>query len=259
MGRNLDRLAEAKNQGAIDLATTNLAEALAESSVAVVCTPVDRLAEILIEAARVAPENILLTDAGSTKLSLVRQLEADPHARSRFVGAHPIAGSERSGVANARADLFEGQTCVLTRTSQTPEDRFARAQAFWSSVGAHLLEMSPEAHDQALAMTSHLPHIAASALALTVDPSVLELAAGAYRDGTRVAGADPDLWTAIYLQNRLPLIDALDRYLDRLSTFREALTDADAERLRLYSLEARDQRSVFDQIRDGRNSPIPCP
>ncbi|HEU5116886.1 MAG TPA: prephenate dehydrogenase/arogenate dehydrogenase family protein [Isosphaeraceae bacterium] len=259
VGRDPERLEEARRLGAIDEGTTELADGLAGASVAVVCTPVNRLPEIVIEAAKVGPNEILLTDAGSTKRALVERVEADPGACSRFVGAHPIAGSERSGVANARDDLFEGQTCVLTRTSRTPPERFRRAEAFWSSVGSRIMVMSPSEHDLALAMTSHLPHVAASALASVVDPAVLGLAAGGYRDGTRVAGADPDLWTAIYLDNRRPLMETLDRYLDRLASFRDALRDADAERIQQFSREARENRAVFDRLQTECRSPIFCP
>jgi prephenate dehydrogenase len=250
VGRDRRRLEEARERGAIDLGTTDLAEGVSEASVVVVCTPVDRLADMLIEAAKSAPEDVLLTDAGSTKLSLVKRMEAAPQTCSRFVGAHPVAGSERSGVSNARADLFEGQTCVLTPTSLTPADRLERARAFWSGVGARLVEMPPDRHDEALASTSHLPHVAASALASAIDPAVLEVAAGAYRDGTRVAGADPDLWTAIYLENRRPLIDALDLYLARLTEFRDALADADSDRLRRLSAQGREHRAAFDRPED---------
>lgn len=259
VGRDRGRLEEARECGAVDAVTTDLAEGVSDASVVVVCTPVDRLAEMLAEAAALAPEDALLTDAGSTKLSLVRRMEADPKTCSRFVGAHPVAGSERSGVSNARADLFEGQTCVLTPTSKTPADRLERARAFWSGTGARIVEMPPDRHDEALALTSHLPHVAASALASVVDPSVLEVAAGAYRDGTRVAGADPALWTAIYLENRRPLLDALDLYIARLAEFRNALADADAGRLSLLSAWGRDHRAAFDQPGDPHSSFPSCP
>lgn len=120
VGRDPARLDEARALGAIDLGTTDLALALADSQVAVVCTPVDRLSEILIQAARLAPDHLLLTDAGSTKRLIVERVEADPAATRLFVGAHPIAGSERTGVAHARHDLFDAQPCVLTPTRRTP-------------------------------------------------------------------------------------------------------------------------------------------
>jgi prephenate dehydrogenase len=155
-------------------------------------------------AAEGGPEDVLVTDAGSTKRRIVAEVEAHPRALAAFVGAHPIAGSERKGVAHARADLFEGRVCVLTPTARTPPERRDRARRFWELLGCRTLEMAPDDHDAALARTSHLPHAVAAALAAAVPAELLALAAGAYRDGTRVAGSDPDLWAGIFLENRRP-------------------------------------------------------
>lgn len=108
--------------------------------------------------------------------------------------------------------------------------------------------MTPEDHDLALAATSHLPHIAASALASVIPPSALPVAAGAYRDGTRVAAADPDLWTAIYLENRQPLLNLLDQYLERLSAFRDALSASDSDGLKTLARDARQRRTIFESL-----------
>src|SRR5262249_22685474 len=140
-----------------------------------------------------APASVLVTDGGSTKRAILDAVERHEPSRRVFVGAHPLAGSERSGVRAARVGLFDGRVCVLTPTPQTSRDRLEQARAFWSDLGCRLVEMSPEAHDDALALPSPLPHAVAAALAASVPPELLPLAAGAYRDGTRVAAADPDL------------------------------------------------------------------
>jgi prephenate dehydrogenase len=247
IGRDAGRLADAQRFGAIDAGTTDLAEGVAGAGVevVVVCTPVDRVAEDVRRAARAAGPDVLVTDAGSTKAAIVAAAEADPEAARVFVAAHPIAGSERSGAAAARVGLFDGRACAITPTARTPADRLARARAFWEALGSVVYELSPEAHDHALALTSHLPHAAAAALAASVPVGLLPLAAGAYRDGTRVAGADASLWTAIFLANRGPLADALAAYRGELDRFAAALAAGDAAALSAWWDRARAHRQAF--------------
>ena len=231
VGRDPVRLAEAVRIGAIDSAETDLGRAVEEADVAVVCTPVGRIADDCRSAAKLGSDHLLVTDAGSTKAGIVSDIESDPVARSKFAGAHPIAGSERSGVAAASSDLFEGRPCVLTPTAETPPDRLRRAAEFWSGLGCLIVEMSPEEHDQVLARTSHLPHAVASALAGCVRESWWNLAGGAFRDGTRVAASDASLWSDIFLANRVPLLDAIDEFDRRLGAFRAALLARDPDAL----------------------------
>lgn len=231
VGRSESKLAEAQQVGAIDAFTTDLAEGVSEAEVVVVCTPVDQVAAFAIRAAALGTDGLLLTDAASTKRTIVEEVERQESARLAFVGAHPIAGSERQGAAFSDGDLFAGRVCVLTPTGRTPIDRVERARDFWTAIGCRVLESSPASHDEALALTSHLPHAVASALARVVPVEALEMAAGAYRDGTRVAGADARLWTAIFLENREPLLRALDGFSAEIDQFRSALVRADASTL----------------------------
>lgn len=246
VGRDPGKLAEARQLGAIDVAVTDLAEGVADSDIVVVCTPVTRIADDVRAAALSVAEDLLVMDAGSTKQRIVEKVERDPRARGAFVGAHPIAGSERQGVNHARADLFQGRACVLTPTPLTPSDRLARAREFWGSLGSLVLEMPPAEHDRALAFTSHLPHAVASALAGVIPPTLLPLAAGAYRDGTRVAAADSALWTGILLENRLPLLEALAQVENRFAELRQILTSSDAEALLQWWDSARRNRAQYD-------------
>lgn len=250
VGRDASRLDAARRLGAIDIATTDPDEAAAGADVVVVCTPVDRVAADVVRAARAAPGGALITDAGSTKRAIVEAAEADSSARAKFVAAHPIAGSERSGAAHARADLFDGRTCVLTPTGRTPPDRLDRARSFWSALGCRLIELDPETHDAQLARTSHLPHAIAAALASLVGPDLVPLAAGAYRDGTRVAGADAALWAPIFLENRREVLDALDAFDRSLAMFRAALGEGDESAIRAWWDAARRNRLAFDAQND---------
>jgi len=246
VGRDRARLEEARRLGAIDEPSTDLAEGVAGADVVVACTPVTRIVADILDASRLGPASALVTDAGSTKRRIVEAVEADPRGLAAFVGAHPIAGSERQGVAHARADLFDGRACVLTPTARTPADRLDRARAFWSSLGCRVFEVDPTEHDARLARTSHLPHAVAAALAASVPPDLLPLAAGAYRDGTRVAGADAALWAGIFRENRRPVLDALDAFEGHLARFRAALEADDAASLLAWWDEARANRDRFE-------------
>jgi prephenate dehydrogenase len=255
IGRDPASLAEAVRRGALDRATTDLREGVEAADVVVVCTPVDRVAEDVRRCADAAGQDVLITDAGSSKRQIVDAVERHAQSASVFVGAHPVAGSERRGVSHAQADLFEGRACVLTPTSRTPSDRVRRAARFWAGIGCRVLEMGPVEHDEVLAYTSHLPHALAAALAGSVPVEWLTLAAGAYRDGTRVAAADTALWTAIFRDNRGPLLKALDSLRDRLSSFQYALMTDDEEAIRRWWDEARQRRAAFDELARGTGPP----
>jgi len=247
IGRDRAKLDEAVRLGAIDEGTTDLASGVAGAEIAVVCTPVDRIAGDVRAVADAGPRELLITDAGSTKHRIVVDVERHAAARSRFVAAHPIAGSERQGAAFGRADLFDGRPCVLTPTARTPGDRVERAGVFWSSLGASVFIMSPADHDEALALTSHLPHAVASVLAASVPSAALRLAAGAYRDSTRVAAADAGLWTAIFRENRGPLLDAIGRFQDRLSALKFALLADDDDAIRACWESGREHRLDYER------------
>lgn len=251
LGRNESRLEEAKQLGAIDEGTTDPSRAVDGAEVLVVCTPTDRIANDVIDLASKGGSNLLITDAGSTKRRIVEVVEKDDRARAKFVGAHPLAGSERRGAVAARPRLLDGRVCVLTPTDRTPADRLNRADAFWSAIGCRIVRLDPDSHDAALARTSHLPHVLASALALTVPREHLPLAAGAYRDGTRVAASDPDLWAAIFLENPEHLLGALDDYRAHLDRFRQAVLDRDRQALLALWTEARSRRFEFDSRKTG--------
>ncbi len=253
VGRDETKLRDAVRLGAIDRFSTVLERGVAEADVAVVCTPVDRIADDVRRLAEHAPDHVLITDAGSTKRQIVEAVEKSERARRAFVAAHPIAGSERQGAAHGRAELFDGRVCALTPTAQTPPDRLGRAREFWQGLGCRLVEMDPERHDHVLALTSHLPHAVASALANTVPEDALALAAGAYRDVTRVASADATLWTAIFRANRQPLLQALAEFRTQLAAFEGALVADDETALQQWWASGRDRRSSFSL------QPVPKP
>ena len=190
VGRDAARLEAARKLGAIDECHLDLPSALRDAEVVIFCTPVSRIALQIQDAANLCPPGALLTDAGSTKRDLVQTVEANLPASARFVGGHPLAGSEKKGPEFADADLFVDRWTVLTPTEKTPVSAVEDARDFWQALGARVRLMSPEDHDRALALTSHLPHLIAASLAGILPENLRDLTATGFRDTTRVASGD---------------------------------------------------------------------
>ncbi|MEA2394454.1 MAG: prephenate dehydrogenase [Solirubrobacteraceae bacterium] len=216
------RAAVALERGAIDSAHDDLAEALDGADAAFVAVPVDRLADTARAVLAAAPASCVVTDVGSTKRDVVRAA-ADP----RFVGGHPLAGSEAAGVEHARADLFDGATWYLTPTSITQGVLLERLHRLLTGLGARPAALDADVHDRVMAAVSHLPHVLANVLvaqaAAALDGERPPATGPSFRDATRVAGANPDLWRAIYASNRDALGDALDGAIAELQRVRAEL------------------------------------
>ncbi|MFM7072752.1 MAG: prephenate dehydrogenase [Planctomycetota bacterium] len=241
IGRRPATLRSAYRRRAITTYTTDIARGVAEADLIVVCTPVETVADQVAAIRGVCRPDALITDVGSTKASIVAAIQATelaasrsavPGLRGRFLGSHPMAGSEKTGVRYADAALFQGRAVILTPTADTPTAVQRRLTRFWKSLGARVVALSPEVHDQSVAAISHLPHLVASALAASTDAGHLPLAGGGWRDTTRVAAGDVELWRQIFLDNRQALLPCLDRFLNKLDAFRVAVRDGDSAALR---------------------------
>jgi prephenate dehydrogenase len=244
IGRRQSSLDVARKAGAIDHGVTSLSQGVADAHLLIVATPVDTIAERIVHASALVPPDCLITDAGSAKESIVAAVDAALAARRggpRFIGSHPLAGDHRTGPEHARADMFEGRTVVVTPTESTRPSAQTEANGFWQSLGANVMTMSPARHDEALAMTSHLPHLVATALAAATPSEFLPLTASGWRDTTRIAAADPRIWEPIFAANRERLLDALDTLSQTLGGLREALEQGDNESL-IATLEAAAQK-----------------
>lgn len=244
VGRRPESLRTAQQLGAVDRTTLDRSEAVAEAELVVVCTPVGRIAADVRAAAAVSRKQALITDVGSTKAQIVAELDGALPGGARFVGSHPLAGSEKNGPAAADADLFVDRTVVVTPIDSTREDDLAAIGDLWASLGARVVKLSPADHDRALAATSHLPHLVAAALAATTSPDDLPLTASGWADTTRIASGDPDLWTQIFLSNQAQVLAALGRYQDSIGQLRRAIEsgdDGDLVRLLAEAKIRRDQ------------------
>lgn len=198
----------ATENGVVDESTADLAKAVAGADLVVVATPVDWIGRTVIEIASANP-TALITDVGSTKSSIVAAVTTDPIAASQFIPAHPIAGSEKTGVENARADLFIGRPVILTPSGGEAAGAVDRVADFWQRLGGNVSQMTADEHDQVLAFSSHMPHLMASLIAGQLPPSGQAIVGAGWLDTTRIAGGDPPLWTAIVAENRNAIVHSL--------------------------------------------------
>ena len=245
--RDADVLRRACARGILDAVFTEVVAGVATADLVVFCTPVDRIGEQILAAAPHCRPGTLLTDVGSTKVGIVRAVEHRLPPGIAFVGGHPLAGSEKHGPEHADADLFEGRLVILTPCAGS-DGALERVTTFWQALGARVRVLEAGEHDRALALTSHLPHLAASVLAGTVPAELLDLTATGFGDATRLAAGCPDIWTAIFDANREPVLAALDAYRARLDLFRRALAAGDRPLIAQLLLEGK-------QTRDGLSRP----
>lgn len=243
-GRSTERLNLALQAGAIDTATTSLQEAVTGADMVVVCTPVGFIVPTVRLFRQWLYPECVVTDVGSVKSTIVEQ--GTELLGARFVGGHPMAGSEQTGVQNARADLFVDTAWALTPTEQTSPAALQKVSALAQALGARVIIADPEEHDRAVALTSHLPHAIALALVhVAENSSYPQLIGGSFRDGTRVAGSSPELWRDIFLHNREHVVWAIDEFIGKLQEVRSAIADEDAETIQRLFTEAHILRQAF--------------
>lgn len=231
-GRNPARMRAAQHSGLLDRGTTNIAETAAESDLIIVCTPVNYITQFIQIVAKNCRPGTIITDVGSTKQKICEDLYGNLPEGITFVASHPLAGSEKTGFEFADPDLFQNRPCVITPDDSLPLDAVAQIKQFWEALGMHVLETSPQKHDQILAETSHLPHVVASALALSLTEENRNFTSTGFRDTTRIAAGDPALWVEILLNNRAAVVNSIDKYTHSLLRLREAIINHDENQLR---------------------------
>ena len=233
----------AVDAGAADAGTTDLATGVAGAALVVLCAPVGALPALIRGAWSHLAPGAVLTDAGSVKQSVVTAAEACPaRANVSFVGGHPMAGSERSGLEASDPDLFEGRLALLTPTAGTPPTAVAAVTALWEGLGSTVRSLPAEAHDRLVAQISHVPHLVAYALVASAEGDALLLAGRGFVDTTRIAASAEGLWTDIFRQNREPLFDALTRVEAVLGRWRDLAARGDFATLEAELGRAREVR-----------------
>lgn len=235
VGRRQSTLDAAIARGAIDTATLDLAEACDDADLIILCTPAAQVTDQLDSIRSVMKPSAIATDAASTKQAICAHARSTWPTPSHFVGAHPMAGSEKSGPKAARPDLFEGAHCILC-PENADEAATHSIQSMWEAVGCTITTMDPATHDRLAARTSHVPHIAAAAIARAVEDSTnaKPMIGSGFRDTTRVAGGRPELWRDICLTNGEAIIDGLNALEAQCAHVRDAIERADAEALTAF-------------------------
>jgi len=238
-------LRTARRLEAVDHTSSDLARGVAHAELIVVCTPVAAIVEQVRLSARHCLQRTLITDVGGVKQAVVEPLDAGLDRGCRFLGGHPLAGSEKSGALHATADLFEGCVAILTPTKNTRAEDFDLLEDFWQSLGSVVVQMTPEEHDRAVAVTSHLPQAAAAALALVVPESSFRLAGAGLLDATRIAAGDPELWRQIFTLNRDNVLTALEQYGSKLAALHAALRDGREDEILQFLTLAKKNRDAL--------------
>jgi len=245
---NAPAVEEALKRGIIDKAAGSIEEAGAVADVVFVCVPVGRIPEYAVRAARDARAGTIITDVGSTKASIVAEVEPQMPEGVHFIGGHPMAGSERTGVTAANPALFKSAHYLLTPTEKTDMAAYRKLHTMITSIGANVLAIDPEKHDKAVAVISHLPHMVAAVLMnlasseTSETQNILMLAAGGFKDTTRIAAGSPTMWTDICLDNREALLYSIDKMTDMLGSLRHAIEDADKDRIKVMLDKAQNAR-----------------
>jgi len=236
-GRRRDALDEAVSIHAIDRYSLTLSDAVKDADLVVLATPVgtfENLTHLMIPHLK---KGAIVTDVGSVKGDLVETLSSLMPRHRYFVGGHPIAGREKSGVMASTTVLFKGCRTILTPISSTDGESLERVAVLWRSVGAIVSELDPYSHDRVLSVVSHLPHLVAYALMETLThPRVSELdavtySAGGLRDFTRIASSSPEMWRDIFLANKKAVIEGIDLYQETIEKIKKKILSNDGEGL----------------------------
>jgi prephenate dehydrogenase len=257
-GRNLDQLEKIMQCGLADRVTHDPATAVQEADLIILCTPVEIMPELARAIAPHLTTQSVVTDAGSVKASVTKELTA--LLGNRFVGGHPMAGSELSGLAAARANLFAGAPCILTPLVTTHPEALETVTCFWNFLGSFITTMSPEEHDRLVARLSHLPHALAFALvhlvASTLPTGSALLAGGSFRDATRVAASSPALWAGILTENRQEVIAALREMSTLLDSLAKNLAEKKTPMLLDFLTQAQKHRDNLPPQQHNKNSDL---
>ena len=253
VGRRIENLKMAVTLGAIDRYVVDSKEAVKEADLVILATPVDTYERHLNEWASCLRQGAIVTDVGSVKGDLVVRSEAQMPAGVHFIGAHPIAGKEKTGAAAGSEDLFTGRRCILTPTQHTDAEALERVQALWQEAGAVVLTMDPHLHDKILAAVSHLPHAAAFALMnalveIRTEVPALDLAGhsgGGLRDTTRIAASSPEMWRDIFLWNRENVVAGIRAFERSLGELKQLIQTGDGAGIEKMLERAKEERDKF--------------
>lgn len=253
VGRGEANLKKAKELGVVDFFTHNISEAVSDADLVVVAVPVLTSIKIIREALGAMKEGAILTDVGSVKGALISEIDGELPVGVDVVWAHPIAGTEHSGVEAAFSGLYDGKICVITPTDNSSANALEAVTGMWETVGSEVVLMDAAAHDEILGAISHLPHIAAFSLVDAVvgledkTGDILKFSGGGFRDFTRIASSSPKMWRDICAMNRDSLLEVIGSFQSSLAKFKGLIEDKDFDTLEADFQRAKDIR---DSLKD---------
>lgn len=251
-GRGRNGLEQALSLGVIDRIADSPAEAVKDADLVVLATPVGVFEQIARQIGPLMKPGTILTDVGSVKGEMVKALESILPGHVRYVPGHPIAGKEKTGVAEASETLFKNAKCILTPTEKTDRAALDTVRGIWEAAGARVIMMDPFIHDKVFAAVSHLPHVAAYAMMCTVSDmntgtdDYLAFSGAGFRDFTRIAASSPEMWRDICLLNRQNIVHMIERYQFSLSRLKKAIERADAKAIEKLFREASNIRKGLE-------------
>lgn len=228
---------------AVDGATLNLKRGIADADLVIIATPVGRIIDMARSSVKFMKKGAILTDVGSTKKHIVENIEKFADKKVNFIGTHPMAGSEKSGVENATSDIFNNALLIITKTKKTNRNSLARLKKFWKSLGCLVFVLSPQKHDKDVSLVSYLPHVVSSALVVSQIKDSLKLAAGSFKDMTRVSSSDPKLWKEILLSSPDSVLKSVKLFSINLALLQKAVAKRDEKVVKKFLERAK-------QIRD---------
>jgi prephenate dehydrogenase len=246
--RRAASVAECKKFRVVDSCTRDLHEAVTDADLIILCTPLAQMLLLLRQMLPAIKGGAIITDVGSVKASVVKELESlVAKSGAHFIGSHPMAGAEKTGVVAARENLFVNAVCVVTPTKKSNPTALRKVEQFWKTIGSRVLRLTPELHDELVSRSSHLPHVTAATLAnLVLNPAHPKsqplLCANGFRDTTRIASGSPEMWRDIALANRKNLGKALDGFISDLKKFQTALNKADVKAITRFFEQAKQRR-----------------
>jgi prephenate dehydrogenase len=228
--------------GVIDECHPTPQEAVAKADFVILCTPVGAMPALLEMIAPALKRGAIVTDVGSTKRSVVAAAERILNVANPFIGSHPMAGSERSGIGAADEKLFDDRLCILAPNERTDPNILVEVTEFWHDLGMRTTQLSPGEHDRLLADVSHLPHLLAAAMVSIQEERAIGVAGPGFKDSTRIAAGDAALWRDIFLDNKEGVIRSLDRFMASLKDYRTALQAGDGNRIESLLAAASERR-----------------
>ena len=244
--RTTETLSKARDLGVIDRGEPDPEKAVEGADLVVISVPMGVAGELTLRILPRCPEGALVTDMGSVKGAYVRAVEGRVPEGVGFIGGHPIAGTENSGVAASFNGLFRNARCVLTPTPNTAAWAVEAAKALWKALGADVILMDPDRHDEVLGAVSHLPHVLACSAMNALPEDVLEgFAGGGFRDFSRIASSDPGMWRDICLSNRQAILEWISRYEETLREMKDLIDRRDGEGLREAFSRAKARRDAL--------------